>query len=246
MQRYFTTQTAQLGQTVTLEGEAAHHLQRVMRGQLDDQVEIVTADQQAYQAKVTALQTTTVSLQLQAALPGTEMSRRVLIACGIPKKTKADRIVQKGTELGAAGFIFFASQYGIAKWPPQRQAKKLARLRKIALEAARQAHRNVIPTVNIVANLTALCQQVKDIGIVAYEESGKQGEHAALVQTAQQLRAGQTLLAVFGPEGGLAPAEVLQLRQAAFVPAGLGPRILRAETAPLYLLSALSTLWELC
>lgn len=245
MQRYFTTQAAQLGQTVTLTGEAAHHLQRVMRAQVDDQVEIVTASQQAYRAKVVALQAETVSLQLQAELPSTEMARRVLIACGIPKKTKADWIVQKGTELGTAGFIFFASQYGIAKWPPQRQAKKLVRLRKIALEAARQAHRNVIPTVTIVASLNAVCQLEKDRGIVAYEESGKQGEHARLRQTAQQMQSDQTLIAVFGPEGGLAPEEVSQLKQADFVSAGLGPRILRAETAPLYLLSALSTLWEL-
>ncbi len=245
MQRYFISTTIAAGAQAELTGEAAHHIQRVMRGQVGDEVEVVT-NQQAYRSKIVALQPDQVSVRLAATpLPSPEMPNQVIIACSIAKKDKADWIVQKGTELGASGFIFFSSQYGVAKWEPKRQDKKLARLRKIALEAARQSHRNQLPTVTILPDLATLLQVPKDYGVVAYEESAKQGEAAALVTTAQQLVGGQTLIAVFGPEGGLAPKEVEQLKAAGFMAAGLGPRILRAETAPLYLLSALSTLWEL-
>ncbi|MFD0897627.1 16S rRNA (uracil(1498)-N(3))-methyltransferase [Loigolactobacillus binensis] len=246
MQRYFIDQTAAAGEQVEITGTSAHHIQRVMRAQVADQIEVVTAAHQAYYGTIENLTPTKVAVRLGTTLlTNTELPSQVVIACSIAKKDKADWIVQKGTELGASGFIFFASQYGIAKWEPQRQDKKLVRLRKIALEAARQAHRNLIPSVTIISGLAALTKVVKDYGIVAYEESAKQGETAALVATAQQVQAQQKLVAVFGPEGGLAPAEVAQLQAANFVAVGLGPRILRAETAPLYLLSALSTLWEL-
>ncbi|WP_314319706.1 RsmE family RNA methyltransferase, partial [Paucilactobacillus nenjiangensis] len=84
-----------------------------------------------------------------------------------------------------------------------------------------------------------------DVKIVAWEESAKQGEQAQLVQSLEQLATGQTLLTIFGSEGGLSEAEVEIMSQYQVVPAGLGPRILRTETAPLYVLSAISYHFEL-
>ncbi|WP_152159493.1 RsmE family RNA methyltransferase, partial [Streptococcus pneumoniae] len=81
--------------------------------------------------------------------------------------------------------------------------------------------------------------------IVAYEESAKEGEAAALLQAVTGLETGAKLLFIFGPEGGLSPAEIESFEAKGAVLAGLGPRILRAETAPLYALSALSVLVEL-
>lgn len=81
--------------------------------------------------------------------------------------------------------------------------------------------------------------------VVAYEESAKEGESAALLQAVSGLEKGAKLLFIFGPEGGLSPAEIESFEAKGSVLAGLGPRILRAETAPLYALSALSVLLEL-
>ena len=81
--------------------------------------------------------------------------------------------------------------------------------------------------------------------IVAYEESAKEGETVALVRTLSGLAAGAKVLFIFGPEGGLSPDEIDAFVQAGAVSAGLGPRILRAETAPLYALTAVSVLLEL-
>ena len=75
---------------------------------------------------------------------------------------------------------------------------------------------------------------------MAYEESAKEGESAALIQAVASLEKGAKLLFIFGPEGGLSPAEIESFEAEGAVLAGLGPRILRAETAPLYALSALS------
>ncbi len=82
---------------------------------------------------------------------------------------------------------------------------------------------------------------------MAYEEAAKQGEKANLVKIIEQLTARKAphLTAVFGPEGGLSTNEIELLTQAGFIQAGLGPRIMRAETAPLYLLATLSYALEL-
>ena len=82
---------------------------------------------------------------------------------------------------------------------------------------------------------------------MAYEEDAKQGEHSRLRLACQTLKgqAGAKVLVVFGSEGGLTPEEVAQLSQAGFQTVALGPRILRAETAPIYFLSALSYALEL-
>ena len=61
-----------------------------------------------------------------------------------------------------------------------------------------------------------------------------------LAQELQAVKAKQKILFIFGPEGGISPKEIEVFEQAGGIPVGLGPRILRTETAPLYALSAVS------
>ncbi|MEW8986165.1 MAG: RsmE family RNA methyltransferase, partial [Bacillus sp. (in: firmicutes)] len=121
------------------------------------------------------------------------------------------------------------------------------RWQKIAKEAAEQSYRAEIPAVKAPVSIRTLLQMAEnfDVKLVAYEEEAKQGEAAVLAQTLQKLIPGKSLLIVFGPEGGLAPHEISLLSENGFVACGLGPRILRTETAPLYLLAAVSYQLEL-
>ena len=90
------------------------------------------------------------------------------------------------------------------------------------------------------AEIQNLPYQVK---LVAYEESAKQGETSMLTQA---LSADATsVVCAFGPEGGFSPEEIQQLQAHEFSSIGLGPRIMRAETAPMYFLSVLSYKYEL-
>ena len=102
----------------------------------------------------------------------------------------------------------------------------------------------MIPTIDFLS-WSEVLSLPKQAGIVAWEESAREGEVGTLVQVVKPLPAGATLALVFGPEGGLTADEVADLSTHGFKPAGLGPRILRAETAPLYALSAISVLKEL-
>lgn len=83
-----------------------------------------------------------------------------------------------------------------------------------------------------------------DYVLMAYEETAKQGETALFKKKLQEIQPGSTVLMMFGPEGGFSPNEINDLHdKVTYV--GLGPRILRAETAPLYALSALSYEFDL-
>lgn len=249
MQRYFlkTPINPEVGSQFELTGDAVHHWIKVMRAQVGDQAEFVTTDHQVVFGKLLGgtAQTAQVAV-VKVTTPQVELPVSVTIACGVSKGDKTEQIVQRGTELGASAFVFFDCQYAVAKWAPNKRARKLERLAKIAQSAAEQSHRTVVPTVSYQASLTDLVKNVAfDAGIVAWEESAKQGESSQLVQTLKPMTANQQLLAVFGPEGGLTSDEVATLTAAQVVPAGLGPRIMRAETAPMYLLSAVSFWCEL-
>lgn len=245
MQRYFIDQAYQ--PSVEISGEAHHHMSRVMRMTVDDQVFLVFNDKTAVKAKIVTIDNEKVTLEeVEKEDLHRELPIDVTIASGFPKGEKLELIVQKGTELGAHDFIAFPGESSVAKWDAKKQQKKQQRLNKIAQEAAEQSHRQALPTVNFASEKELIAHFTDyDAVLIAYEESAKQGEQAQLVQTFQQLKAGQKLLVVFGPEGGLTPKEIESFQAAGAKLCGLGPRILRTETAPLYLLSAASFYYEL-
>ena len=245
MQRYFVT-NQQPAETVELPADISHHLVDVMRAKVGEQVEIVCADHQAYLATVISLKPTVVKVD-QPLNNSVEMPVEVTIACGLPKtKEKPQLIVQKGTELGATRIVFFDCQRSISHWTAPRREKKLARLQKIANNAAEQSHRTTQPQVVYRDNWQeVLADFPTDTAVVAWEESAKQGEVSRLKATLGKLKTGERLTAFFGPEGGLTSAEVDAMADQGVVTVGLGPRILRTETAPLYFLSTVSYQTEL-
>lgn len=246
MQRYFLN-VGPSTSPLTLPSDVAHHLTTVLRAQVGTEIEVVLNNHLAYRARVrTTAPTTTVDL-LAPLDRQSEFPVRVTLLCGLPKtKEKPELIVQKATELGARRIIFFEAQRSVSHWASNKQARKVSRLQKIADAAAEQSHRNYQPQVAYYPSLTtALAASPADFRLVAWEESAKHGEVSALAQTLTAIEPGQSLAAVFGPEGGLTEQEVAQMEEAGVTAVGLGPRILRTETAPLYFLSAVSYACEL-
>lgn len=250
MQRYFLAESLEdyRSEDIVLEGEQFHHMIRVMRMEEDDEVILVLPDQTAFKAAITAVSKDEVHLKWTADEDQSkELPVDVTIASGLPKGDKLEWIVQKGTELGAHAFLPFKSDFTIVKWDAKKAAKKQERLSKIAQEAAEQAHRTKVPEVHSIATFKELLQQsgTHDYCIVAYEENAKNGEMQNFRSVLNQLQPGQSVLIVFGPEGGLSPKEIQLLEEQRFVVCSLGPRILRTETAPLYALSVISYITEL-
>ena len=225
MQQYFVKGSAI--SPVTIENkETSKHMFQVMRLKEEDEVTLVFDDGIKRLARVLDMENRQFEL-VQELNDNVELPVQVTIASGFPKGDKLEFIAQKVTELGASQIWAFPADWSVAKWDGKKLGKKVEKLEKIALGAAEQSKRNIVPSIK------------------AYEESAKEGEAAALLQAVTGLETGAKLLFIFGPEGGLSPAEIESFEAKGAVLAGLGPRILRAETAPLYALSALSVLVEL-
>jgi 16S rRNA (uracil1498-N3)-methyltransferase len=248
MQRYFIKEPYQLQEQYTITGENYHHIVRVMRMAPKEQVYLAFIDQVAIVAEITEITEDAVYLkELRKELTEKELPVQVTIACGLPKGDKLEWVVQKGTELGAHRFIGFPAKSSVVKWDHKKMTKKTERFNKIATEAAEQSHRQFAPNVVLLENkqqLVALFSSYDQV-LVAYEESAKEGERSRFASVLADMSAGESLLVVFGPEGGFAPDEIVQFQAAGAQICGLGPRILRAETAPLYVLSAVSYHYEL-
>ncbi|MEY8445956.1 16S rRNA (uracil(1498)-N(3))-methyltransferase [Enterococcus ratti] len=248
MQRYFLEEIYQPDEQIILSGEAFHHIVRVMRMTPKDQVYLVFKDQLAIRAEIIEINEDAVYLiEIEKEQTQKELPNTITIASGYPKGDKLDWIVQKGTELGAYAFIGFPAKTSIVKWDTKKRKKRQERLKKIAQEAAEQSHRQVAPQVELLENQQAFleCFSSYDVVLVAYEESAKQGELANLAKVFKELAVGKRILAVFGPEGGFTLEEIEVFIEKGGILCGLGPRILRTETAPLYLLSVASYQWEL-
>lgn len=248
MQRYFIEENLEHTDTYLAKNQMAHHMLKVMRMKIGQKVELVDPAEQAYLAEIKMIETTEkkVSLQVLDKLnTQVELPVTVTLVCGLSKGDKSETIVKQGTQMGASAFIFCESQWSVVKWDVKKRQKKIERLQKIAQEAAEQAHRVHIPVIDYQEKLQAITQLPKDYGLIAYEESAKKGETSQLITVLNQLKDRQHLICVFGPEGGLSPEEVHLLQGSGFISCGLGPRILRAETAPLYFLSAVSYVTEL-
>ncbi|TDM15577.1 16S rRNA (uracil(1498)-N(3))-methyltransferase [Macrococcus bovicus] len=241
MQRYFLEESAEAGRTFVIDAkEDVHHIKNVMRQQPGDALVINFTDG-TYQATIEELSEkvwvrVTEKLELD-----TELPVHITIASGLLKNDKYEWMLQKATELGASQFLPFQGEFSVVRWDAKKADKKLERYRKIIKEAAEQSYRQQLPVIEFTSQLAELNGRFDHL-IIAYEESAKHHEQQAFKQAVSRFRRGDRVLLVFGPEGGLSPKEVAMLEG---ITAGLGPRILRAETAPLYALSAISYHMEL-
>lgn len=245
MQQYFIKGKAEKEVTIT-DKDTIKHMFQVMR--LTDEAEVVLVfdDEIKYLAKVT--NSMAHELEIIEALPDqVELPVKVTIASGFPKGDKLDMIAQKVTELGASALWGYPADWSVVKWDGKKLAKKEDKLAKIVLGAAEQSKRNVVPEVHLFEQKAEFLKSLSSFDhiFIAYEETAKAGQLATLARELKEVKPGAKLLFIFGPEGGISPAEITQFEAAGAIKVGLGPRIMRTETAPLYALSALSYALEL-
>lgn len=248
MQRYFIKEKFEGQPTVQLSGDEYHHIVHVMRMKEGAKFWLVFSNSIAVLAAIESIGDSVLEAAILELEKGSkEMPVQVAIACGLPKADKFEWIIQKGTELGAAEFLPFVAERSIVKWEPKKAEKKVQRWEKIAKEAAEQSHRQFLPSVRTPVSLKdmVVSSHSFDYKILAFEEAAKQGEKSQFAQVLSEMTQGQKVLIVFGPEGGISSQEKDFLLANGFRVCGLGPRILRTETAPLYALAAISYHFEL-
>lgn len=245
MQRYFLKHTIDDNYIIlTHDQDIFKHFGKVLRARVGSQAEFVSVTRKVVVGEVIAMDSETMTLAVVSQINDeVELPIEVTMIVSPLKNDRSDWFVQKATELGVNRIIFTNMSRTVVDWQKQ-QDKKAVRLQKIAQAAAEQSHRLMVPRIDFLS-WQEVVQLPKQAGIVAWEESARQGEVATLIDVVSQLPKMAEVHVLLGPEGGLTLSEINVLLDNDYQAAGLGPRILRAETAPLYVLSAISVLREL-
>lgn len=230
--RYFTRELAD-GQAA-LTGSDAHHLANVMRARPGEQVVLCGPDGLEYTGTVTAILPGRVEFSVSEGAPSkAEPDLAVTLFVGYPKQGKLEEIIRHSVELGVSRIVPFFSRYCVAA--PKKEDVKNERYNRIAAEAAKQAGRAALPRVELpLARFSDVCGALAgyDKALFFYEGGGEPLRAVLAPGSAR------TLALITGSEGGFSPEEAGAAAAAGAVTVGLGPRILRCETAPLAALTA--------
>ncbi|WP_276356016.1 RsmE family RNA methyltransferase [Cohnella caldifontis] len=248
MQRYFIPAEQMTETAVTLTGEDARHLGSVMRAKPGDTFIACDGRGRDVLAKVTAVGRDAIEADVVQVLDSSaEMAWKVTVAQSLPKGDKLETVIQKGTEAGAYAFQPYLSRRTVVQYDERKEAKRLDRWRKIAKEAAEQSHRSAVPDVRPVCGWKELIRSMAgyDLVLLCYEEEGRagtglRGTLSGFRNEWDPARGQPNVLLAVGPEGGFAPEEAEEAAASGAVPAGLGKRIFRTETAALYALACLA------
>ena len=168
-----------------------------------------------------------------------EATRQIHLAVGMPANERMDWLVEKATELGAASIQPLMSERSVLRLKSERADKKLMHWRGIAIAACEQCGRNRLPVIH---EVRTLADWLKELSLRGPTDASEARLLLSLQAGSRSLPAAlpaeQSLTFLSGPEGGLSPAEEAAAMACSFAPVTLGPRVLRADTAPLAVLAA--------
>ncbi len=158
-----------------------------------------------------------------------ELETDITVILALIKNDKFDFAVQKLTELGVNRIVPYIARRSVVK--PGKGNNKLDRIKKIAREASEQSHRNKIPEICDYATFKDLKKYKSELNLLAYEKETK---------SISDLKKYKSITYIIGPEGGFEPREVEDIIECGFDSISLGKRILRAETAAIFLASVIA------
>ena len=244
MPRFFVAREDIEEGRVLIRRDDAFHIARSLRMAVGDTVTVSNGEGTDYTVRLTRIRDEECCGEILEALPShTEPECRITLLVAYPKGDKLETVIQKAVELGAYRIVPFESSRCIKRPKAEKADKLKARHARIAEEAAKQCGRSRIPEVlSPVGYREALrIAGESELALLCYEDERGRSIKAALRDAG---RVG-SISVVVGAEGGFSPEEAGEAHDAGLVSVGLGPRILRCETAPLYALSALSYEYEL-
>jgi 16S rRNA (uracil1498-N3)-methyltransferase len=209
---------------VVLAGPEAHHLATVLRARPGNPVCLFNGDGAEYQAVVSEVHKKQVMVDVTGRhTPQRELDFRLEVAAPLPKGDRGDFLLEKLTELGATRFVPLRTERSVVN---PREAR-LEKLERAVIEASKQCGRNVLMELGPLTTWADYCRDAELPAERWVAHPG--GEPMPAVP-----RAGGVAIAV-GPEGGFTDEEIAMARNAGWITVGLGPRILRIETAALAL-----------
>lgn len=234
MHKFFTPKELINGDVAKIIGDDVKHIYKVLRITQGEKVTLNNCEGVEYIAKVISVTKQEVLLEVLEKLDvNNESDIKIYLFQGLPKSQKMDLIVQKGTELGVTEFIPTITHRVDVKL--KGEFKKLDRLNRIALEAAKQSKRSIIPKVSEPIEFDEMIEKINslDLVLVPYENAENFGIKK-LVNNLEKNGSVEKIKSVgifVGPEGGIEEDEIEKLKENGAHIITLGKRILRTETA---------------
>jgi len=244
MPRFFVSRDCIADGIVTLRGDDAHHLSRSLRMAVGERITVCDMQKTEYECELTAFLPDCVQARVLSSVAcNTEPPYHVHVFQALPKGDKLDSVIQQAVECGVAELTTFESERCVVRAKDGAEEKKEERRNRIALEAAKQSGRGMIPTVHPTVRFADVLEAAKtaDIPLFCYEGDGTQPLPQVLRALRQRIAAKEnpTVSVVVGSEGGFSLKEAEAAEAAGLIPIGLGKRILRTETAASFVLACL-------
>ncbi len=217
---------------IIISGSEAEHISKSLRMQKGDELIVCDTKGNDYFCVIENISDVVNVKILNIEKSVTEPSVNVTIYQAMPKLDKLETIVQKCVELGAVKIVPVLTKRCISRPDEKNMNKKIERLSKISLEAAKQSGRGIIPTIEKLVSFKTAVSRMKtdDIGIILYEGGGKSLSDIDFIKK-------RNISILIGSEGGFDSDEVEYAEENGIQRVGLGKRILRCETAPIASLS---------
>jgi 16S rRNA (uracil1498-N3)-methyltransferase len=233
--RFFVDDRLRAGGSCSLGEDAAHHAMHVLRVHAGDEITLFDGRGGEYHARVAAIERRRVVADvLQHRAIEREAPLRVVLVQGLSSGERMDFTIRKAVELGVAEIRPVLAAASVARPKGERAAARHAHWQKVAIAACEQCGRNRVPAV------------LPLISVIDYRDAG--GALKVLLSPSAELRFSKVIkkpadvVIAAGPEAGFNAEEERAFLDAGFVPASLGPRVLRTETAALAALAALHAL----
>ena len=237
MHRFFTDESILDGK-IKIYGDDYNHIKKVLRITEDEKIEVVVLGE-LYIGNIEIYDKYISVYNLEKISENTESKIKIHLLQCLVKGEKMDLIVQKAVELGVYDITLVNSKRCIVKIDEKKETKKIERLQKISYEASKQSKRLIVPKINELIQFKDIMNFVGDnYLIVAYEED-KNISLKEVIKRIKEEHSYKDIYILIGSEGGFETEEVEFLKTKGAYSIGLGPRILRTETAGINLLSIL-------
>ncbi|HEY0746075.1 MAG TPA: 16S rRNA (uracil(1498)-N(3))-methyltransferase [Steroidobacteraceae bacterium] len=238
--RVFVAEHLSSESVVELPRDSAAHVAKVLRARSGDELVLFNGDGREFTGAIESVQGSRVFVSIGAArIVDRESPFKVTLVQCVPRGDRMDFIVQKATELGVERIVPVLSQRSVVRLDPAQAASKQIHWRAVAISACEQCGRDRLPDVetplpllNYLGSLTAATSAV--LRLVLEPERAEESQ-----QGASLARPAAGALIAIGPEGGFAPEELEAFDLSSFSRLGLGPRVLRTETAAIVAIALL-------
>ncbi len=231
--RIFVPPSALVAGALQIRGDEHHYLARVRRAAVGDRVELVDGAGRRAAATILAITDSATTLDVSAvtAIPLPRPLIRVLLP--MIKGERMDFALEKLVEVGADAIVVWPAAHSVVKLDADRRDARIEKFQLALQAAARQSGCALVPSIAWSDSLATAIANLEGVKLVLDPNSDAPLSSAlGDIEGMSDRGAEQQLTIASGPEGGFSPSELAQLTLAGFAPVGLGPRVLRAETAP--------------